>query len=609
MPPEYNYHREGGSQVYQISSALWNTLLDPLPVPLFLVDNQDQVTFLNPALIRLLIPGLEKQKSKPLIEILSILAELTPDPGRVVEQLKELFSAQETSRLKDIDFDTPAGGKYHFVYFTGPQLVPGLEIRGGLLQDVTDPWKEKRAGNKMVSAMLTNIRAGGAELGGKLGAVKQNLDIWPDSMQEQFLAASEQNLQAMLEDLDLLLLYNRLREEGNWLFSEPYSLSDLMRGIENRIDQKEQSSISFQYQGPEENQEVMIDPGAGVGTMAAVIARVLPDSESDQELVIFSGKEERFINIQVPIRADQNGPPLEWADLQKENPYLVILKRTLKVQGGNLEYLSRKDRKTFRSYLEIILPIVRARPVPEIPKTQKSLHGQGRRIIIASAKADQLGLLTETFQDRGFRISSAASAAALLDMTQLFGPDLILLDRDLPPLDGVQALTSLRRWSRIPVIVLSGRSDPQDSIRLFEAGADDYVRIPYLNDELAARADVILDRIHRSRTSSENALLEFQGLRINLNTRQVWARGKSLDLTPLEFNILAYLAQRPGQVITYEQILNQAWDGPEKGSRQGLFVHLSRLRDKLEENPDAPVWIRNHWGVGYEFGRIEKGDI
>jgi len=353
----------------------------------------------------------------------------------------------------------------------------------------------------------------------------------------------------------------------------------------------------------------MVDPGASAGIMSAVIARVLPDTQSSRELVYQSGKEEGFVQIQVPIRPDESGFPVKWEVLQKENPYLLILKKTLEVQGGNLKYVRKGDRKIRRSYLEIKLPTVQAYPALVKQKNQKSLQGEGSRIIIASAKADLLGLLTESFQDRGFRISSAASAAALLDMTQLFGPDLILLDRDLPPLDAVQALTSLRRWSRIPVIVLSGRSDPQDSIRLFEAGADDYLRIPFLHEELAARADVIMDRINRGRASTENSLLEFKGLRINLNTRQIWARGKALDLTPLEFNILAYLAQRPGQVVTYEQILNQAWDGPEKGSRQGLFVHLSRLRDKLEENPDAPIWIRNHWGVGYEFGRIENRDI
>lgn len=603
MLPESDFHREGGSQVYQISSALFTRLLDSFPVPLFLLDSQDQVSFVNQALGRLMIPGLDRIEELPLKKILSALADLTPVPDLVLEQLLKLFDSQKPARSNGVRLDTGDGKKFWIACFSSSQLAPGLDIRGGLLQDVSEPVVENQIENKIISNMLANIRAGGAELGGKLGAVGMNLGIWPDSMLDDFLKASQEDLKLMIEELDFLLLYKRLQEEGSWMFSEPYSISELLGGIQEKVP------FSVQRQGLEENQEVMIDPGASAGTLSTVISRVLADVQKDRKLMLQTDPDQKSIFIQVPVKPDTSAEIDQWALLKKNHPYLVILKKILLVQGGNLKFVKREVDAASRSYLEMKLPTARVQPSAVIPETQKSLPGQGRRIIVASSKPDLLGLLTESFQSRGFRVSSAASAAALLDMSQLLGPDLILLDRDLPPLDAVQALTSLRRWSRIPVIVLSNRAERQDSIRLFEAGADDYLLIPFLTEELTARVDVILDRIHRSRSATEQLLLEFQGLRINLSTRQVWVRGKSLELTPLEFNILAYLAQRPGQVITYDQILNQAWEGPEKGSRQGLFVHLSRLRDKLEENPDSPIWIRNHWGVGYEFGRIERVDV
>ncbi|MCK4488900.1 MAG: response regulator transcription factor, partial [Anaerolineales bacterium] len=90
-------------------------------------------------------------------------------------------------------------------------------------------------------------------------------------------------------------------------------------------------------------------------------------------------------------------------------------------------------------------------------------------------------------------------------------------------------------------------------------------------------------------------------LRINYSTRQVWLRGKLVELTPIEYNLLRYMSQHRKQIMPYEQIIERAWEGPEKGSRQGLFVHIRRLRKKIEDDPKDPRLIQNKWGVGYIF--------
>jgi two-component system response regulator MtrA len=122
-----------------------------------------------------------------------------------------------------------------------------------------------------------------------------------------------------------------------------------------------------------------------------------------------------------------------------------------------------------------------------------------------------------------------------------------------------------------------------------------------LIEELLLRLRALLRRSEKTRESVAPDIYQSGVIRIDYSTRQVWRSGMPLTLTPIEYNLLVYLSRHSRQILTYEQLLNRVWEGPEKGTRQGLFVHIRRLRQKLESDPEHPEIISNKWGIGYVF--------
>jgi DNA-binding response OmpR family regulator len=171
----------------------------------------------------------------------------------------------------------------------------------------------------------------------------------------------------------------------------------------------------------------------------------------------------------------------------------------------------------------------------------------------------------------------------------------------LPGVDGLSILRQLRAAGDVPVILLTARADEIDRVLGLELGADDYVVKPFSPRELAARVRTVLRRVNAP-ASDGRAMVDFGRLRIDPGTRDVTVDGAGVELTPKEFDLLYTLARSPRQVFSRRQLLAQVWDSaPEYQDSATVTVHVGRLRQKLEDNPDNPRWITTVWGVGYRF--------
>jgi DNA-binding response OmpR family regulator len=180
-------------------------------------------------------------------------------------------------------------------------------------------------------------------------------------------------------------------------------------------------------------------------------------------------------------------------------------------------------------------------------------------------------------------------------------PDLVVLDVMLPGTDGLSVLRRLRAESTVPVIMLTARTDELDRVLGLELGADDYVVKPFSPRELAIRARNMLRRV-TSAPAQADGVLEFGALRIDPAAREAVVDGRAVTLTPKEFDLLHFLARSPRQVFSRRQLLAQVWDSaPEFQDPATVTVHIGRLRQKLEPDPEHPRWILTAWGVGYRF--------
>jgi DNA-binding response OmpR family regulator len=201
----------------------------------------------------------------------------------------------------------------------------------------------------------------------------------------------------------------------------------------------------------------------------------------------------------------------------------------------------------------------------------------------------------------GMRVHEAADGVAALAWIGAHRPDLVVLDIMLPGTDGLTILRQLRAATDVPVILLTARTDEADRVLGLELGADDYVVKPFSPRELAARVRTVLRRAANAPTVA-GAVLEFDRLRIDPGTREVIVEGRVVALTPKEFDVLYALAASPRQVFTRRQLLAQVWDSaPEYQDPATVTVHIGRLRQKIEPEPEDPRWITTAWGVGYRF--------
>ena len=229
-----------------------------------------------------------------------------------------------------------------------------------------------------------------------------------------------------------------------------------------------------------------------------------------------------------------------------------------------------------------------------------------RRVLVVDDEPMLRNLLSRLLRMEGYDVLEAADGAAALDVVASEAPDLVLLDVMMPVRDGIDVLGDVRKISEVPVILVSALSGEADRVLGLKAGADDYVVKPFSAAELSARIESVLRRAPRpaavGATSAPARRLVFEGLVVDLQTREVTVGGQAVEMTAREFDLLAFLAGSPRQVFTREQLLQQVWESSSNWQSDATITeHVRRLRKKIEEDPDHPRWIVTVRGVGYRF--------
>lgn len=231
------------------------------------------------------------------------------------------------------------------------------------------------------------------------------------------------------------------------------------------------------------------------------------------------------------------------------------------------------------------------------------------RLLIVDDNETVRRVVLEYFKEHGYTIAEARDGIQGLETALKDLADVIILDVNMPGLDGLRVCQFLRqRGKTTPVIMLTDRVDLDDKVAGFEHGADDYLAKPFSPVELELRVKALSRRT--AETSQTKApqkrghtrALQRGGLKIDIERRTVALNGETVDLTPIEFNILKLLAYSPGQVYSREELLNLIWDTKYDGYKRNIDPHITRLRTKIEKDPRNPEYVQTVWGIGYRFG-------
>ena len=225
----------------------------------------------------------------------------------------------------------------------------------------------------------------------------------------------------------------------------------------------------------------------------------------------------------------------------------------------------------------------------------------GTKVLVVDDEPTVREVVVGYLRRDGHEVSEAADGNVALEMLEAETPDLVVLDMMLPGVNGLDILRRVRSTSNIPVIMLTARAEESDRVAGLELGADDYVVKPFSPRELAARVNGVLRRSGNRETTAPQ-LIEFDGLTVDPLAREVCLHGEIVDMTPKEFDVLAFLANSPRQVFSRAQLLEQVWQSsPEWQDPATVTVHVRRIRNKIEADPEKPRWITTVWGVGYRF--------
>ncbi|MBS1714500.1 MAG: response regulator [Armatimonadetes bacterium] len=210
-------------------------------------------------------------------------------------------------------------------------------------------------------------------------------------------------------------------------------------------------------------------------------------------------------------------------------------------------------------------------------------------------------LLKVSFENTEFRLLEAENAADGIDLIAKRRPDIVLLDIGLPDSDGMDVIKTVRSWSGVPILIVSGEGDEDRKVKALESGADDYVTKPFGVSELFARMKVALRHQMQAGNAVQEPVFASGDLTIDRAAREVTVRGERIHLTPIEFKLLLTLAKYAGKVVTHRQLLAEVWGEEYTEESQYLRVYMGYLRKKIEADPERPVLLLNEPRIGYRL--------
>ena len=598
--------------------ARLSALVENLTMGLFWVNKSGRITQFNMALENLLNIAEADYLDRNYQELFAQIVSMAHEPD--VVQLWLNSAVMGVLERPQIEFTIQQDGDRHLQLSFFPIWDAAGQSLGwaGLLQDITDQREQTAWKLELLSILSHDIRTPLATLKGHATALLANYRSWSDSMVIEFLETINRGVDDLVHQVDRNLALTRVESGRLGLRPEAANVRDIIQQSLERCAGILQDT-PVQIDLPDPIPQVRVDPARTEEVLMNLLENAARFTRQGQPITVRAQVDPSMVIISV----QDLGPGVP-ADKQKKifDKYerslyegggtglgLFISRKIVEAQGGRIwvecppkgypqgsefkfsipampEQIGKKARETRLEETTAQVPVK-----PE----------NGKRVLVVEDEGDIQALLRTILTKDGYQVEMATDGRTAIDLLQVIPVDLVLLDWMLPDLDGLTVCRNIRRWSNVPLIVVTSKTSQDDLVSALYAGADDYITKPFRTEEVLARMHAVLRRGEKCQQPEEKEQFQVDGLVINYESREVILQGERVELTPTEYDLLAYMVRHRRQVLTYEQLIDQLWDWNGDGTRHSLFVHISRLRRKIEQNPKEPRFIQTRWGIGYAF--------
>jgi two-component system response regulator RegX3 len=603
-------------------NARMNSLLEAMTAGIFLVNREGEIEETNLALRNMMQFQEEAITCSNYQELFGILISKAIEPEVVQQSLSQAVTSVNQRPTIEIAIEGDSPTYLEITLFPVWNAEGQSSGWGGLVQDVTEMRDRVSWKLELLSILAHDIRAPLASLKGHATALLGSYKQWSDEMVLDFLSAIDRSTDKLVHQVDRSLALTRVEAGRLGLKPESIAVEELVKGALERIRAK-YDQIDIQLALPEDIPNVRVDPGRIEEVLINLIDNAERYSPDDQPISITAEMASAMLKISVTDRGP--GIPAEdqetvfdkytQADSQESGSGLglFISRKIVEAHGGKIWLESPPDGSDVGTRLFFTIPVMpeqahekqrektsaeRSEAISRLEALQTDV--EELKVLIVEDEPDFQTLMQTILHEAGYQTDVTENGTNAIDLLQMTPYDIMLLDWSLPDIQGIDVCRNVRRWSNIPILMVTSHSSIEELITALDAGADDYITKPFQSEEILARMRAILRR-KEGLIKTDRDQISSGGILINFDSQEIWSHGKHVELTPTEFKLFSYLTRNEGQVLTYDQLLDHIYDADKARKRHDLFVHISRLRKKLEPNPDKPRYILTRWGVGYMF--------